>query len=83
MKYGIYNNETGLFCANCHKKLSNTFEVKENFCSNCGNPLHQTSFQKRLEENSAIRLDVLETIEEANKKGIALSKIIADLKTEI
>lgn len=83
MKYGIIIDNQGVLCANCKTKLGNDTKFSHNFCPVCGNPIKPEAFEKDQTRIKAIRLDVLDTVDEAYKKGISIEKIITDLKETI
>lgn len=77
MEYGINTNPEKTTCANCKKEVTS----KENFCSQCGNPL--TFETIRLNEQRLIRaqLEVLSKVAE-NPTNNTILKIVEELRNK-
>jgi len=68
MKYGIRENGSTIYCANCGRIISQTGSYSDKYCKECGSPLMQDAIiQAEIREND-LKLNFTNLIKQLSKK---------------
>ena len=82
MQFGIEERDGGIYCANCHTKVTDDDFFAQKFCVNCGSPLKKSSADAYMETIAQEQIKVIDTIRDALPKH-DIQKILTDLREEL